>query len=96
MSNLAAQYSIPGASLLPTVTLAPSESSALNSLIASATSADPSLASYIANANLSTLDYDAVAYSLNQSQTGCLRIGALPVALAMNDTCLPGFLCKWE
>ncbi|KAK3116056.1 hypothetical protein LTR53_004004 [Teratosphaeriaceae sp. CCFEE 6253] len=43
--------------------------------------------------NMSTKEFDAVAYSLNTSQTGCYRHGSIPVALADNDTCLLGFYC---
>ncbi|KAK5694215.1 hypothetical protein LTR97_009837 [Elasticomyces elasticus] len=42
-------------------------------------------------ANMSTLDFDLASYALNDTQTGCYRKGALPVALAQNDTCLPGW-----
>lgn len=44
--------------------------------------------------NMQSLTFNLYAYSLNWTQTGCYRPGALPVALAMNDTCLPGFHCK--
>lgn len=43
--------------------------------------------------NMQSLRFDAYAYSLNYTETGCYRKGALPVALAMNDTCSPGFHC---
>lgn len=45
-------------------------------------------------ANMSTKEFDVAAYSLNNTQRSCLRPGALPVALAMNDTCPLGFYCK--
>jgi len=45
--------------------------------------------------NMQSMTFNAYAYSLNDTQTGCYRRGALPVALAMNDTCLPGFHCKF-
>jgi hypothetical protein len=44
--------------------------------------------------NMQGATFNAYAYSLNWTQTGCYRPGSLPVALAMNDTCLPGFHCK--
>lgn len=44
--------------------------------------------------NFSSVEWDATAYSLNYNQTYCYRPGSLPVALAMNDTCLPGFYCQ--
>jgi hypothetical protein len=59
--------------------------------IAAATLVDPSIAQYD---NMSTIQFDALAYSLNYTQTGCYRPGALPVALASNDTCLSGWYCK--
>ncbi|KAK4545666.1 hypothetical protein LTR36_002619 [Oleoguttula mirabilis] len=43
--------------------------------------------------NMSTKQFDEAAYSLNYTQTGCYRQGSLPVALASNDTCLPGWHC---
>lgn len=45
--------------------------------------------------NMQSRTFNAYAYSLNYTQTGCYRPGSLPVALAMNDTCLPGFHCKY-
>jgi len=47
------------------------------------------------NEDMQSMQFNAYAYSLNHTQTGCYRPGALPVALAMNDTCLPGFHCKF-
>lgn len=44
--------------------------------------------------NMSSRQYDAYVYSLNRSDTGCNRRGALPVPLANNDTCLPGWNCE--
>jgi hypothetical protein len=44
--------------------------------------------------NMQSATFNTYAYSLNWTQTGCYRPGSLPVALAMNDTCLPGFHCK--
>ena len=46
------------------------------------------------NQDMQSIQFNAYAYSLNYTQTGCYRPGSLPVALAMNDTCLPGFHCK--
>lgn len=43
--------------------------------------------------NMSTLQWDALQYSLNSTQTGCIRKGAIPLALATNATCLSGFSC---
>lgn len=43
--------------------------------------------------NMQSAKFDAYAYSLDYTRTGCYRPGSLPVALAMNDTCLPGFHC---
>ncbi|KAK6439286.1 hypothetical protein LTR95_004504 [Oleoguttula sp. CCFEE 5521] len=43
--------------------------------------------------NMQSLDFDLYSYYLNYTVTGCYRQGALPVALALNDTCLPGFYC---
>ena len=48
------------------------------------------------NADMQSNDFNAWSYSLNYTQTGCYRQGSLPVALAMNDTCMPGFHCKFE
>lgn len=45
--------------------------------------------------DMQSMTFNAYAYSLNWTQTGCYRPGALPVALAMNDTCMPGFHCKY-
>lgn len=58
-----------------------------------ARAASPPLADIRHFHNMSTKEFDAYAYSLNQSQTGCYRQGALPLALAKNDTCLDGFFC---
>lgn len=46
--------------------------------------------------DMQSMAFNAYAYSLNFTQTGCYRPGSLPVALAMNDTCLPGFHCKYD
>lgn len=44
---------------------------------------------------MSSLDFSILAYSLNESHTGCFRPGALPVSLSLDadDLCLPGFHC---
>ncbi|KAK4981718.1 hypothetical protein LTR28_002977, partial [Elasticomyces elasticus] len=42
--------------------------------------------------NMSTLQWDEAVYSLPTSQTGCYRPGAIPMALAANDTCNLGFI----
>jgi hypothetical protein len=43
--------------------------------------------------NMQSLESDKYFYSLNSSTRGCLREGAIPLALAMNDTCNLGFYC---
>ena len=53
-----------------------------------------SMDEYIRKANMSSREYDAYVYSLEFEHTGCKRKGALPVPIASNDTCLPGFFCK--
>jgi len=55
---------------------------------------NPDLLTSFENENMQSMAFNAYAYSLNYTQTGCYRPGSLPVALAMNDTCLPGFHCK--
>nr|OQO28977.1 hypothetical protein B0A51_03786 [Rachicladosporium sp. CCFEE 5018] len=77
--------------ILPTVTsisLTPSQSAALDELHRDN---EGLLDSF--GGNMQSLDFDLYSYSLNYTVTGCYRQGALPVALAMNDTCLPGFHC---
>ncbi|KAF2172517.1 hypothetical protein M409DRAFT_17750 [Zasmidium cellare ATCC 36951] len=44
-------------------------------------------------ANMSTKEFNVTAYTLNSSQRGCYRVGALPIALGTNDTCALGFHC---
>lgn len=44
--------------------------------------------------NFSTRQYDKYVYSLSWQRTGCYRKGGLPVPLATNDTCLPGWYCR--
>lgn len=46
------------------------------------------------NGNMSSRAYDKYVYSLGKQRTGCERQGALPVPLAANDTCLPGWNCE--
>jgi len=48
------------------------------------------------NEDMQSMQFNAWSYSLNYTQTGCYRPGALPVALAMNNTCMPGFHCKFQ
>ncbi|EMC93677.1 hypothetical protein BAUCODRAFT_150956 [Baudoinia panamericana UAMH 10762] len=74
------------------ISLTPSESAALSAAFPSATGSITfsDLAQY---GNMSSKQFDLAAYSLNYSQTGCYRPGALPVALAQNDTCSLGFHC---
>ena len=48
------------------------------------------------NADMQSMEFNAWSYSLNYTQTGCYRHGSLPVALAMNDTCMPGFHCEFS
>lgn len=55
---------------------------------------DATLSEFARNANMSSRRYDAYVYSLGFKQTGCYRKGALPVPLAANDTCLPGWYCE--
>ncbi|KAK3647347.1 hypothetical protein LTR56_008179 [Elasticomyces elasticus] len=75
-----------------TPTLDAAVSSSLLAAFASAT-ANGEMENITQFANMSTLDFDLASYALNDTQTGCYRKGALPVALAQNDTCLPGWHC---
>lgn len=43
--------------------------------------------------NMASTNFSLIAYNLTNRQTGCFRRGALPVALAWDDVCLPGFYC---
>lgn len=81
---------------LASTTLARSETAAIGSAFASATAIDPQIAQLAQFNNMSTKQFDAAAYSLNYTQTGCYRQGSLPVALASNDTCLPGWHCTFS
>jgi hypothetical protein len=44
--------------------------------------------------NFSSRQYDRYVFSLTWRTTGCYQRGVLPVPLARNNTCLPGFYCK--
>lgn len=46
--------------------------------------------------NMSSRQYDAYVFQLTYKQTGCYQRGALPIPLAANNTCLPGWYCKAE
>lgn len=81
------------ASLVST-TLASSATAAIGSLYASATASNAEIGQLAQYNNMSTKQFDEAAYSLNYTQTGCYRQGSLPVALASNDTCLPGWHCE--
>ncbi|KAK5117593.1 hypothetical protein LTR62_005015 [Meristemomyces frigidus] len=78
---------------LSTPTIDPTISSSLAAVYASATASNGDLADIVRYNNMSTEQFDAFAYSLNETTTGCYRQGALPVALAANDTCLLGWHC---
>ena len=84
-------YSIDQA--IPTYSIDPSVTSALAAIYPSATAQNGHVAELMQFNNMSTRAFDEAAYSLNHSQTGCYRRGALPVALADNDTCLLGWHC---
>lgn len=78
-----------------TIPLTPQQSQAIED----ASRTNPNLLNSFEGQNMQSMPFNAWAYSLNYTQTGCYRPGSLPVALAMNDTCLPGFHCKslsWE
>lgn len=57
---------------------------------------DANIAQLTRNGNMSSRQYDASVYSLKYKDTGCNRRGALPVPLAANDTCLPGWYCEYN
>jgi hypothetical protein len=46
--------------------------------------------------NFSSRQYDRYVFSLTWRTTGCYQRGVLPVPLAPNNTCLPGFYCKYN
>lgn len=60
-----------------------------------AASSGSSLTQILRKGNMSSREYDASVYSLGYKDTGCYRKGALPVPLAANDTCLPGWFCEY-
>jgi len=72
------------------ITLTPQQSAAVQN----AGQANRDLLRGFENGDMQSVTFNAYAYSLNWTTTGCYRPGSLPVALAMNDTCLPGFHCK--
>jgi len=72
------------------VTLTPQQSAAVQN----AGQLNKNLLNGFENGDMQSVTFNAYAYSLNWTTTGCYRPGSLPVALAMNDTCLPGFHCK--
>lgn len=74
------------------ITLTPQQSLAVQD----AAQANADLLDRFENADMQSMEFNAWSYSLNYTQTGCYRPGSLPVALAMNDTCMPGFHCKFE
>ena len=80
---------------LASTPLVPSQTAALASVYANAnTSAHPvQIADLARYDNMNTKDFNRFAYSLNYTQTGCFSQGALPVALASEDICLPGWYC---
>ncbi|KAK6000165.1 hypothetical protein QM012_004153 [Aureobasidium pullulans] len=43
--------------------------------------------------DMTSMQFNHWSHSLSEAQTGCHRPGALPIALANNDTCLLGFYC---
>lgn len=80
---------------ISTPTLAASNTSAIGAAFASATASNYEIAQLAQFNNMSSKQFDAAAYSLNYTQTGCYRQGSLPVALASNDTCMPGWYCTY-
>lgn len=46
--------------------------------------------------DFSSLESAKVLYALDVNTTGCFRQGALPVTLALNDTCNLGFYCMQD
>ena len=78
---------------LASTTLPYSVTAAFGSAYASATASNAKFAEIAQYNNMSTKQFDEMAYALNYTQTGCYRQGSLPVALASNDTCLPGWHC---
>ncbi|RMZ19812.1 hypothetical protein D0859_16193 [Hortaea werneckii] len=80
---------------LSLTSLAPSQTAALASTFASANASAHSvqMADLAQYDNMNTKNFNHFAYSLNYTQTGCFSQGALPVALASEDICLPGWYC---
>ncbi|CAK4032452.1 ABC transporter, ABC-G family, WBC-type [Lecanosticta acicola] len=81
---------------MPSITMLPSLSS-LSSELPAASSALATIPGFNDSQNVNmvgTLEYNSYAYrDMSESERGCYRKGALPVALASNDTCSPGFHC---
>jgi hypothetical protein len=89
--QLTADYStVNFASATNAITLTPQQSAAVQN----AGRLNKNLLEDFEDGNMQGMTFNTYAYSLNWTQTGCYRPGSLPVALAMNDTCLPGFHCK--
>jgi hypothetical protein len=89
--QLTADYStVDFATATNAITLTPQQSAAVQD----AGRLNKNLLENFKDANMQGVAFNAYAYSLNWTQTGCYRPGSLPVALAFNDTCLPGFHCK--
>lgn len=82
---------------LASTSLAPSQTSALASIYATASArANPVQVADLAQYDsMNTKGFNHFAYSLNYTQTGCFSQGALPVALASEDICLPGWYCTY-
>ena len=87
---LAGHSTVDFASATNAITLTPQQSAAVQD----AGRLNKDLLGDFEDGNMQGATFNAYAYSLNWTQTGCYRPGSLPVALAMNDTCLPGFHCK--
>jgi hypothetical protein len=89
--QLAADYStIDFATATNAITLTPQQSAAVQD----AGRLNENLLENFEDGNMQGATFNTYAYSLNWTQTGCYRPGALPVAMAENDTCMPGFHCK--
>jgi hypothetical protein len=43
--------------------------------------------------NFSNLEAGRALYTMEKSVTGCFANGSIPILLAQNDTCNPGFFC---
>jgi hypothetical protein len=89
--QLAADYStIDFATATNAITLTPQQSAAVQD----AGRPNENLLENFEDGNMQGATFNTYAYSLNWTQTGCYRPGALPVAMAENDTCMPGFHCE--